>query len=245
MIRANTIIEECDSTNRVARTLAESGAVDGSWVSSLRQQAGRGRLYRTWESLEGNLFLSVILRHPPRERWTWVPLFSALAVLRAVRALDPTVSNKIKIKWPNDLWAEGCKVCGVLVESSSSREGGFLIVGIGLNVTQSPKHTQHPAISLSELNSVAQLDQLRTQVVSEIRSISHGMSVDSEFQALCDEYKRSSWITEGDRIQWFEGEKKNEGVYQDLGSFGEARVLVGQETRALYTDEVSRVRRGT
>ena len=62
MSPANRVVERCVSTNDLARSLGEAGAPHGTWVSAKVQEAGRGRLGRKWESLEGNLFLSLIAR---------------------------------------------------------------------------------------------------------------------------------------------------------------------------------------
>lgn len=148
-------LNECDSTNRVARELASDGASDGLVVMADFQYSGRGRFSRTWWSQPGqNLLLTVVLRrnvsHPAR-----IPLAAALAVRQvaadmlphelsgANRSEDredqedreerPRSEERPMIKWPNDVLIGRRKVSGILVESPS--EGVFL-VGIGFNVNQ-------------------------------------------------------------------------------------------------------------
>src|SRR5689334_14176240 len=102
---ANQVLEECDSTNRVARGLAVEGAEHGTWVSARVQTQGRGRLDRKWESTDGNLFLSIVARNIPMDLWSWIPLTVAVGVHRCLVGLFPEVA--VQIKWPNDLWVGG------------------------------------------------------------------------------------------------------------------------------------------
>ena len=121
-------LEETDSTNRVAKELARQGAPHGTVVSAKRQTAGRGRLGRRFCSPEGGIYLSVLLRTdlPPEDRALLTPM-AAVAVCRTVERL---CGVRPDIKWVNDLYLEGKKVCGILCE----RTGDAVIVGVGLNL---------------------------------------------------------------------------------------------------------------
>lgn len=129
--RAIRFLPETDSTNRQARAWVEAGAEDGSVVLADYQTAGRGRFDRVWSASRGqNLLLTLILRRPlPRP--AWLPLMTGLAVRNAVAALLPAAT--VKLKWPNDVRIDGCKVAGILVESPAD---GTYLVGIGLNVNE-------------------------------------------------------------------------------------------------------------
>src|SRR4051794_2063446 len=78
---ANCVLDRCSSTNDYARILGDRGYPHGTWVAVGIQEAGRGRLGRKWESLEGNLFLSLVVRLEPRALWSWVPLVSTMALV--------------------------------------------------------------------------------------------------------------------------------------------------------------------
>ena len=121
-------LQEIDSTNRVAKDLARQGAPHGTAVLAERQTAGRGRLGRSFFSPEGGLYLSVILcpQCPPEERLLTTPM-AAVAVCRAVECLCGVSPG---IKWVNDLYLEGKKLCGILCEGTEAA----VIVGIGLNL---------------------------------------------------------------------------------------------------------------
>ncbi|MEW6227632.1 MAG: biotin--[acetyl-CoA-carboxylase] ligase [Bacillota bacterium] len=122
-----------DSTNAVARRLAECGAPEGTCIVAGTQSAGRGRLGREWHSPPGGLWLSVILR--PRVAPRDIGKLSLVAGVAATEAIREVVRLPAMTKWPNDVVVAGKKVCGVLVEGRW--QGGiadFLVAGIGINV---------------------------------------------------------------------------------------------------------------
>ena len=125
------VYESLESTNDTAAALGADPVHAGLAVVARHQTAGRGTYGRVWESRpESSLLLSLIL-HPPSHlrRPVVLTAWAAVGVGDAVRELTGRVP---RIKWPNDLLVEGRKVCGILIEQSAS-----VVVGIGLNLTQS------------------------------------------------------------------------------------------------------------
>src|SRR5437773_1315540 len=100
----NQIIDSCESTNALAKQLAHAGHLEGTWVCSRSQTAGRGRLGREWISQEGNLYFSYLTRIENPAVLTWLPLTAAVAIRDAVLKWAP--DSKVQIKWPNDLWVD-------------------------------------------------------------------------------------------------------------------------------------------
>lgn len=124
------------STNDVAKELARQGAAEGTVVVAEEQTTGRGRLGRVWQSpAQAGLYFSVIL-YPmvsPMEV-TQVTLLAAVAV---VRALARELGVTARVKWPNDVYLNGCKICGILAEMAAEADRvKYLVVGIGVNVNQ-------------------------------------------------------------------------------------------------------------
>jgi BirA family biotin operon repressor/biotin-[acetyl-CoA-carboxylase] ligase len=119
-----------DSTNERARALAAAGAPHGTLVTADEQSAGRGRQGRTWTAAPGEaLLMSLVVRGLER-RDALLPLAAAVAVCEAC---ERTAGVGCAIKWPNDVWIEGRKVAGILIEGRPQE--GWAVVGIGLNVT--------------------------------------------------------------------------------------------------------------
>ena len=121
------LYDTLESTNRTAKLLALAGG----------QTAGRGRLGRSFASPAGKgVYCSVVLRPPlPAANAQTATIGAAVAVCRAVQML---CGLELAIKWVNDLYYRGKKVCGILTEAGTDLESGqleWLVVGIGLNLT--------------------------------------------------------------------------------------------------------------
>lgn len=134
---ANTIVykRETDSTNIQAKRLGEEGTEDGIVVVTEVQTAGKGRRGRSWVSPSGNCYFSVLLRPDIRtEHSSMITLIAALGVVKAIRQV---AKLDTMIKWPNDVIANGKKLCGILTESSTDLEYiNYVVVGIGINTNQ-------------------------------------------------------------------------------------------------------------
>lgn len=132
------LYKEAGSTNQLAKQAAVSGeAGHGSFVIAQQQTAGRGRRGRSFYSPEGaGLYLSVILE--PKEETLQESLLLTTAAATAVyKAVEKVCGISLDIKWVNDLFYQGKKVCGILTEAITDFESGnieFAVVGIGLNL---------------------------------------------------------------------------------------------------------------
>ena len=127
--------KKMDSTNTQAKILGESGGDNGTVVIAEQQTAGKGRRGKTWVSPMGNCYFTVLLRPDVHaERASMITLVSALALAQAV---ENVMGLRTMIKWPNDVIANGKKLCGILTESSSDLEYiNYVVVGIGVNCNQ-------------------------------------------------------------------------------------------------------------
>ena len=150
---ALTSLESCGSTNDEARRWASAGAPDGAVVTALHQTKGRGRAGRAWHSPAGDgLYFSVVVR--PKLPPSQAPRLSLVVGLALAEALDELLpaAPRALVKWPNDVFVEGKKLAGVLLELSV-KDGlcEFLLVGVGLNVntTHFPEELQQLATSMS------------------------------------------------------------------------------------------------
>ena len=130
------------STNEVARELARSGIPEGATIVANYQDAGRGRMGRTWVSPPGSSLLVSIVLRPSLAEINSLIMAGALAT---VKAIESTTALKASIKWPNDVEIDGKKICGILAESEVERGRLlFAVLGTGLNVNFDPR--QHPGI---------------------------------------------------------------------------------------------------
>ena len=119
------------STNNIAKFLANHGSPEGTVIISEIQTKARGRSGTKWESPEGGIWMSIILR-PNLE-----PAKASLITLAAGVAIAKTMRNRgidAKIKWPNDVLIKGKKVSGVLTEANITlNKLDYVIVGVGID----------------------------------------------------------------------------------------------------------------
>lgn len=143
-----SIHRSVDSTNTQAKAAATAGAPEGTVIIAGEQTAGRGRLGRSFFSPGGSgMYMSVVLRPQiGAERSVALTAAAAVAVAEAIEALS---GRKAEIKWVNDVFVDGKKVCGILTEASFGMELGALeyaVLGMGINVYP-PKGGFPPEIS--------------------------------------------------------------------------------------------------
>ena len=153
--------DEIDSTNEEARRRAQRGDRGPLWIWALKQNAGRGRRGRPWESPVGNLMCTLLLAPgvPPAQA-ARLSFVAALSVRDFVA--EHAGTTDVRVKWPNDVLIDGRKVAGILLESSGESGAGllpWLAVGIGVNLVHAPDGTSFPAAAIEP--SLAQTDKSR------------------------------------------------------------------------------------
>ncbi len=132
-------LESTDSTNRLAKELAEKGEPHGTAVLAAMQTGGRGRLGKVWESVPGKgLYCSIIVRPEiDIENYARITLVTGVAVAKVV---EEVTGKRCMLKWPNDIYLKGRKCGGILTESSPVMMGTqemYAVIGIGLNINSS------------------------------------------------------------------------------------------------------------
>lgn len=145
-----TVLTEVDSTNSEAKRLAAKGCDNPLLIISESQTAGRGRMGRSFFSPNGTgLYMSFMYR-PETEFSDTVTVTSASAVA-VVRALEEMTDLTARIKWVNDVYVSGKKVCGILTEAVTG-EQTHVIVGIGINITtdEFPDEIEQKAASIGK-----------------------------------------------------------------------------------------------
>jgi BirA family biotin operon repressor/biotin-[acetyl-CoA-carboxylase] ligase len=222
---------EIGSTNDRALALAAEARALPLLVLAGKQSAGRGRGQNTWWAGEGSLAFSLLLdaatRRLPPELWPRLSLTTGLAIAEALAELLP--GEEVGLKWPNDVWLRGRKVCGVLIEPPP-RVPGRLVVGIGVNVNNSfaaaPAELALLAISLRD---AAQTEQALAHVLATILT-----NLDACWRELADSPARLSprWealdVLRGRRVELTIGSQRVAGVADGLD--GEGSLLLRTES---------------
>lgn len=131
--------DSVDSSNNVAKALANEGCPNGLLVVAEEQGAGRGRLSRGWISPRSKgIWFSVVLKPPflPQE----ASKFTLLAAVAVVKAVNAVKGVEAAIKWPNDILLDGRKLVGILTEMNAEfGHINYIVIGIGINTNAAPE----------------------------------------------------------------------------------------------------------
>ena len=113
--------------------LADPAAAEGDWLVALKQDSGRGRHGREWQSLEGNFTGSTLVVLSPND--PSAPALALAAGLALIEAVEQVASQAaLSLKWPNDLMLGSAKLAGILLERSGDR----VVAGFGVNLAAAP-----------------------------------------------------------------------------------------------------------
>lgn len=125
-------------------------AVEGDWLVALRQEGGRGRHGRPWESVEGNFFGSTLVQLEPTDPPApSMALAAGLALIEVVEVVAPDAP--LTLKWPNDLMLADAKLAGILLE----RSGDHVVAGFGVNLAAAPAISGRKTTALKAIQEIS------------------------------------------------------------------------------------------
>jgi BirA family biotin operon repressor/biotin-[acetyl-CoA-carboxylase] ligase len=162
------VLPEIDSTNSELMRRARSGQTAPVLLVAEHQNAGRGRLGRSWESANrSDLTFSLGMPLAPHD-WSGLSLAVGLSV---VESLHPA----LKLKWPNDVWLDERKVAGILIETASVGDQRFTVIGIGINMaSRDAEGLRTPPAALEEvLPGMDASEALAAIVPNLVRRVQH------------------------------------------------------------------------
>ncbi|EGQ2728653.1 biotin--[acetyl-CoA-carboxylase] ligase [Staphylococcus pseudintermedius] len=192
-------------------------------ILSDEQTAGKGRFKRVWQSSKGKgLWMSLVLRPDiPFSMLTTFNLFMSLAISEAIQSYSPA---KVEIKWPNDIYIEGQKVCGFLTEMVANADGiEAVICGIGINLNHDVEDfdeaLQQTATSVKlhygkNINRYDFLEQLMQRI--EVR---YQQFLTEPFTTIKDEYIQRSNIW-NKQLRFTEGKQQFYGNVMEIDDQG-------------------------
>jgi BirA family transcriptional regulator, biotin operon repressor / biotin---[acetyl-CoA-carboxylase] ligase len=192
-----------DSTNQRARELADEGALHGTLVTADEQEFGRGRQGRVWTAPPGTAVLMSLILRDLDERHALLPLAAAVAVCRACEDAGPVTPA---VKWPNDVWIDGRKVAGILIEGRPQE--GWAVLGVGLNVT-----TDAFPDELSETATSLRLAGVETTPAQMLEALLASLSewLEAPPNAVLAAWRDRDAL-KGERVRWSGGEGVAGGI---------------------------------
>jgi BirA family biotin operon repressor/biotin-[acetyl-CoA-carboxylase] ligase len=214
------------STNTEAARAARQGAPEGLCVIAREQTAGRGRRARWWSSpADAGLYFSIVLR-PSMEQKLW-PLLTLMAALAVHDALLHACSLQTDIKWPNDVHAGGRKLCGILAETVESETGRAVVIGIGINLSESafPEELKSIATSVeAETEKPVDRELLIEELVRALGKKYEALQSSGGATLTLGEWTERSSYAVGKSVRVELGNETIEGITRGLEPDGALRV---------------------
>lgn len=230
------------STNTEVAQRALAGAAEGLVIVAGEQTAGRGRLDRQWVSPSGaGLYFSILLRPkaPPAD-WSVLPLMAAVAVHDA---LFEACGLETDIKWPNDILAGDCKLCGILAEAI---ESSVVVVGIGINLTADAFPPELKTVATSVQQATGRPPDSESLLLALTRALAHRYETfceESGSAAIISEWTRRSSYAAGKRVRVTCVNQEFCGMTCGLESDGALRVETDAgESKIVRAGDVTSVR---
>jgi BirA family biotin operon repressor/biotin-[acetyl-CoA-carboxylase] ligase len=220
------VLPVVDSTNRIARAIVQEYETEEQplpplLILALEQSGGRGRQGRIWTSPPGEgVYATRVLTVQDASALQTLPLLVGIGLCRA---LDPFFPSSCRLKWPNDLLAEGKKIGGILIEAMVRSEGeSRALIGFGVNVGQDMPET---ATSVHLLGGTASLEDVTWGLVEGLeRELEHL----GDFAYAAAAYRELSIHRPGDRIVCRVGESRVEGAFVEIDDQGRLVLDNGQ-----------------
>ena len=211
-----TIFDELDSTNNYLKKLGSQGEKENQLVIALSQTCGRGRMGRSFYSPNGTGIYFSLLLHPKfsAEKSLFLTVMAAVSVAETVMKYN---INDVKIKWVNDIYIDGKKVCGILTEGAvnCNKMLDYAVVGIGINVIAPengfPEDIKDIATAIFPGNSEENIkEKIVADVINRFFSMYNGDDKD-----YIRRYKEYSYLT-GKEINIIQGETARPATVIDI-----------------------------
>ncbi|MEI0542636.1 biotin--[acetyl-CoA-carboxylase] ligase [Brachyspira pilosicoli] len=190
------------STNIIARELAINGAESGTVVIAEEQTSGYGRNGKSFFSPYGTgIYMSIILNLKKEKKIFNSSFITTAAAMAVSKSIEEISNENTQIKWVNDVFINGKKVCGILTEGAFSFEDGkldYAVIGIGVNVNFPkdgfPKELNNIAASINSKNNA------NSNTKSDIRNILVAKILENLYDYyfndvnFYEEYKKRSFL---------------------------------------------------
>lgn len=234
------VYQELPSTNQRLKELADENAPEGTVLLAEAQTMGRGRQGRKFFSPpETGIYMSILLR--PTFPLADTVLVTTAAAAAAALGVEEIVGKPVQIKWVNDLWMDGKKICGILTEASMAVETGnvdYVVVGIGINVY--PPENEFPEELKDSASFIwgGEQRQIRNRLAARILDYFWGYYKNLDQKEFFQEYKKRSLVL-GKKIQILGREAKGESPVSATAVFLDDRLRLVVEYEDGNTEHLS------
>lgn len=231
--------DEVDSSNDEAFRQYAKTPQSGLVVIARQQSKARGRLGRTWHTEpDKSLAISIALSPPiPFAQWAQLTLVAGLALQQTLVRYIP----QAKIKWPNDILVQHCKLAGILTESRMRPEHPVVVIGIGINIYEPnqgwPKHITQPITALSKYYT-RKLDT-HTILIELLQQLDHwyGCYLQHGFTAIREPWWKAHHASQQQVRAYHQG-KYIEGIAVDLAQDGSLLLQSHSQLHRIISGEI-------
>jgi BirA family biotin operon repressor/biotin-[acetyl-CoA-carboxylase] ligase len=231
------------STNTSVKERAAQGAREGTVIVTEEQSGGKGRRGRSFYSPAGSgIYFSILLR--PSVKALDATLITTAAAVAVASSIEAVTGVEAKIKWVNDVFCHGKKVCGILTEGSFDMESGgleYAVLGIGINIKK--PESGYPAEISNVAGAVCENGEpeveLRSRLIADVLKSFWGYYKNLAGKAYLNEYKARSFVI-GHDVNVISGDASRKAKALDIDD--DCRLVVMFEdgnVEALSTGEVS------
>ena len=213
-----TVLDVTDSTNTQAKKLAADGAGHGTTILAEEQTSGRGRYGKSFFSPRGEgLYMSIILK--PRVGMAEPQMITIATAVAVCRAIEKLTDKKPQIKWVNDVYLDGKKVCGILTEAVTDFESGgieSIIVGVGVDCA-TKEESLPPELRdiVGSLGCAISRNRLAAEILAEILDSFDTLGSGE----IIDEYRKRSLML-GKDISFMRGSEHQNARVTGISDFG-------------------------
>ena len=233
------------STSDRCIALARAGEPAGLAVLARHQTGARGTRGRSWESMDGNLFLSVLLRPgtPAQAAGHWA-LLAGVALIEALGTWlpDPAI---LTLKWPNDLLLRGGKLAGILIDSALDPQGriDWLVLGFGANLAVAPAVPGRVTAALAEAGTAPPAPEAVAAALLD--RLAHWQRV-SQIEGFAP--IRAAWLARAHRpgslLSLRQGDAMISGRFAGLSDQGGLLLQIADRIREFATGEILQAEQG-
>jgi BirA family biotin operon repressor/biotin-[acetyl-CoA-carboxylase] ligase len=233
------VIPRVSSTNLIARRVVNECldnelSLPRAMIIAGEQFEGRGRNQRTWSSPAGKgIYATTLLSCSVREL-PLVPLQMANIVasyLRDVFGIDA------RVKWPNDILANGRKIAGTLIEARVQEDRAFLLIGTGVNVEPVSDGERPNAIAISEI-SPRDFRGIENATIAFVEHVDERLAHAFDHDLVLEEWRARTVHRPGDRITCVIGDRTLIGTWSGIDDDGRALLHSGDETIAVSAGDL-------
>ena len=237
-----TVLNSSESTMKDAKLAAMNGEPDNTLIVADIQEAPKGRFGRPFFSKAGSgIYMSLLLR--PNQNFEEMAQYTVITAVAIARAMDNFSKIQTEIKWVNDIYINGKKVCGILSEAMSDVESGQIstvIIGMGINFSvkqdEFPEELRKKASSLfPDKDPTITRNELIGAIWNQFYNILHQLPE----QAFLEEYRQKSFVL-GKTVSFTQAGIDYEGMATSITDHGELVVTLNDQTeKVLSSGEIS------